>query len=329
VEADGTVDVPAFRLPPSAYLSDEAKAALPRKALDQEDGYYQALKGGNIPAMRARIGEFLAPTIKHHADLYPVTMQPGQIVGLPAVYVTPAKPMPAANRAKILLNLPGGGMALGTATGTGMLESIPLAALAQVRIISITYRQWPENTFPAASEDVVAVYRELLKTHRPQDIGVFGCSAGGTLTADAMASIEQAHLPLPGAIGIFCASADARPYGDSQAFARPFQGLPVRTDATRNYFRDEDLSNPLASPILAPDILKRFPPTLIISATRAHELSAAVNTHRELVKVGVEADLHVWDGLGHAFFYNIDLPESREAFQVMADFFEKHLKLDR
>jgi acetyl esterase/lipase len=104
---------------------------------------------------------------------------------------------------------------------------------------------------------------------------------------------------------------------------------PSRTDATRNYFRDEDLSNPLASPILAPDILKRFPPTLIISATRAHELSAAVNTHRELVKVGVEADLHVWDGLGHAFFYNIDLPESREAFQVMADFFEKHLKLDR
>jgi len=50
---------------------------------------------------------------------------------------------------------------------------------------------------------------------------------------------------------------------------------------------------------------------------------------QELVKAGVEADLHVWDGLGHAFFYNIALPESREAFQVMADFFERHLKLER
>jgi len=32
-------------------------------------------------------------------------------------------------------------------------------------------------------------------------------------------------------------------------------------------------------------------------------------------------------GLGHAFFYNIDLPESREAFDVMAQFFQQHLKL--
>ena len=79
--------------------------------------------------------------------------------------------------------------------------------------------------------------------------------------------------------------------------------------------------------MLAPELLKRFPPTLIITATRAMEMSAAVNTHRELVKAGVDADLHVWDGLGHAFFYNISLPESREAFQVMSDFFSKHLKL--
>ena len=60
---------------------------------------------------------------------------------------------------------------------------------------------------------------------------------------------------------------------------------------------------------------------------RAHDLSGAVNTHRELVKAGVEADLHVWDGLGHAFFYDSSLPESREAFQVQAAFFRKHLRL--
>ena len=328
VEADGAVDVPAFRLPPSAYLSPEAKAALPRKPFDQEDALARALKAGNVGAFRGRMGQFMAGEIKHHADLYPVTLQPGQIAGVPAVYVTPVKPMPAANRKKILLDLPGGGFILGAAPGTGMEESIPLAAMARVQIVSITYRQAPEFMFPAASEDVVAVYRELLKTHQPQDIGVFGCSAGGLLTAEAMAAFQQARLPPPGAIGIFCASADARGVGDSMAFARPFLGLP-EGDGPQSYFRDEDRSNPLASPILAPEILKRFPPTLIISSTRAHDLSAAVDTQRELVKVGVEADLHVWDGLGHAFFYNIDLPESREAFQVMADFFAKHLKLER
>lgn len=326
IEADGTVEVPAFRLPPSLYLSDAAKASLPRKPTDMEEPLYRALQAGNAGAMRARIGEFMAPQIKHHADLYPVTMKPGTIAGVPAVWVTPVKPMPAANRSKIMLNLPGGGFVMGAAPGTGMVESIPLAALAQVQIVSITYRQAPETMFPAASEDVTAVYRELLKTHKPQDIAVFGCSAGGLLTAEAMASFQKAGLPLPGAIGIFCASADARWGGDSRYFGRPFQALAPR-EGPRNYFRDEDLTNPLASPILDPALLKRFPPTLIVTATRAMEMSSAVNTHRELVKAGVETELHMWDGLYHAFFYDIDLPESKEAFQVMAGFFRKHLKL--
>jgi acetyl esterase/lipase len=328
IEADGTVNVPTFRLPPSIYLSDQAKAALPRKPADPEELMFKALAAGNAGAMRARIGEFMAGTIKHHADLYPVTMRPGTIAGVPAVYVTPVKPIPAANRNKILLNLPGGGFVMGAAPGTGMVESIPLAALAQVDIVSITYRQSPEATFPAASEDVAAVYRELLKTHRPQDIAIFGCSAGGLLTAEAMAWFQKENLPAPGAIGIFCASADARFGGDSQAYSRPFQALGPRPVGL-SYFHPGDTTNPLASPVLAPDVLKRFPPTLIISSTRAMDMSSAVNTHRELVKAGVDADLHLWDGLGHAFFYNIDLPESQEAFQVMAAFFEKHLKLQK
>lgn len=328
IEPDGTVNVPAFSLPPSIYLSDQAKAAMPRKPTDPEELMFKALAAGNAGAMRARIGEFMAGTIKHHADLYPVTMRPGTIAGVPAVYVTPVKPVPAANRKKILLNLPGGGFVMGAAPGTGMVESIPLAALAQVEIVSITYRQSPEATFPAASEDVAKVYRELLKTHRPQDIAIFGCSAGGLLTAESMAWFQKENLPMPGAIGIFCASADARFGGDSQAFSRPFQALGPRPGKL-SYFNPGDATNPLASPVLAPDVLKRFPPTLIISSTRAMDMSSAVNTHRELVKVGVDADLHLWDGLGHAFFYNIDLPESREAFQVMADFFEKHLKLQK
>ncbi len=326
VEADGTVDVPAFRLPPSTYLSDQARAALPRKPTDPEAPLYPALAAGQAGALRGRMSELMAGTVKHHADLYPVTMRPATIAGVPAVYVEPVKPIPAANQGKILLDLPGGGFVMGAAPGTGMVESIPLAALAQVEIVSITYRQAPEASFPAASEDIAKVYRELLKTHRPQDIGIFGCSAGGLLAAEAIAWFDKEKLPPPGAIGIFCASADARFAGDSRAFGRPFQALAPR-NAARNYFKDEDLANPLASPILAPELLKRFPPTLLITSTRAMDMSSAVNTHRELVKAGVDADLHVWDGLGHAFFYDIDLPESREAFDVMAAFFRKHLKL--
>ncbi|MEO6248285.1 MAG: alpha/beta hydrolase fold domain-containing protein, partial [Sphingomicrobium sp.] len=276
--------------------------------------------------IRPKIGQLMAPMIDKVKALYPVVTRAAAIDGVPAVYVTPAGGVPKANSGKIMLNLPGGGFVMGMAPGTGMIESIPLAVLAKVQIVSITYRQAPEAKYPAATEDVVKVYQALLKAHKPQDIAVFGCSAGGLLTAEAIAAFEKGKLPLPAAIGIFCASADARWGGDSRAFARPFQALPPQ-DRSLGYFEGADLTDPLVSPIMSSDVLRRFPPTLIITATRAMEMSAAVNTHRELTKLGVGADLHVWDGLGHAFFYDPALPESREAFDVMAEFFRRYLKL--
>lgn len=326
IEADGTVNVPAFSLPPSVYLSDAAKAALPRKPIDQDGQMRQLLAAGQVPAIRPRIGQLMKPQIDKIKALYAVNTRDAVIDGVPAIHVTPAAGVPKANARKILLNLPGGGFVMGMAPGTGMVESIPLSALAGVEIVSITYRQAPEAKYPAATEDVVKVYRALLKTHKPQDIGIFGCSAGGMLTAEAIAAFDKEKLPLPAAIGIFCASADARWGGDSRSFARPFQALPSQQRAL-GYFEGADMDDPLVSPIASPELLKRFPATLLITATRAMEMSATVNTHRELVKAGVEADLHVWDGLGHAFFYDPALPESREAYDVMAKFFRSHLAL--
>jgi acetyl esterase/lipase len=324
---DRTVNVPAFALPPSGYLSPEAKAALSRPGIDGDDMLAKVLSSGKAGDLRARMPQLMAKQIGHLLDLYPVTIEKSVIAGVPAVTATPKAGIPAANRRKILLDLPGGGFVMGEAGSTGMTEAIPLAVMAGVRIVSITYRQAPEATFPAASEDVAAVYRELLKTHRPQDIGIYGCSAGGMLTAEAIAWFQKEKLPLPGATGIFCASADARQLGDSAVLERPLLGLPARPPAKRSYFGEHDRADPLVSPIVSPDVLRRFPPTLIVTATRAHEMSGAVETARRLRELGVDCDLAVWDGLGHAFFYSIDMPESREAFSVMAAFFRRHLDL--
>jgi len=43
------------------------------------------------------------------------------------------------------------------------------------------------------------------------------------------------------------------------------------------------------------------------------------------VQLGVEADLHVWDGLEHGFLYDCRLPESRETYRLVVDFFAKYL----
>jgi epsilon-lactone hydrolase len=55
---------------------------------------------------------------------------------------------------------------------------------------------------------VAAVYRALLEHYEPREIGIYGTSAGGILTAEAIAWFEDHGLPLPGAIGTFCAGVD-------------------------------------------------------------------------------------------------------------------------
>jgi len=55
--------------------------------------------------------------------------------------------------------------------------------------------------------------------------------------------------------------------------------------------------------------------------------AVAVSTHAQLVKLGVSADLHVWEGLEHGFINDPELPEAREAYDVITRFFARHLQL--
>jgi len=161
----------------------------------------------------------------------------------------------------------------------------------------------------------------------------------------AIAWIERQKLPTPGAVGIFAAGAFGGFYdppaapgswgGDSRFTTPPLIGhKPIRADPKQTapsasylagYLSHANLADPLVSPALSPAVMARFPPTLLITGTRAYDMSAAVQTQRVLTKVGVEADLHLWDGMGHCFFVDVDLPESQEAFAVMTKFFDTHL----
>jgi len=161
----------------------------------------------------------------------------------------------------------------------------------------------------------------------------------------AVAWFQKENLPRPGAIGVFSAGAygnfDAPPGvpgswgGDSRYTAPPLTGdslLPPDPGKTLVlprvmgvYLRDANLTDPLVSPGLYPGVLAKFPPTLVLTSTRGFDSSAAVQTHRELVKAGVDARLHVWDGMALCFFNSVDLPESQEAFAVITKFFDQQL----
>lgn len=327
IDTDGTVTVPSYKLPPSVYMSAEAKKSLPKDVADNESNVEELIANGSIPNLRKDIIRDMTAQINDLKKKYAVITRDTIIAGIPSLRIVPANKKLAKEK-KVLLNLHSGGFLVGSPYSMGVAESIPVAALTGVEVITIQYSQAPEHVFPAASVDVAAVYKSLLKTYKPGNIAIYGCSAGGLLTAQAIAWFKKENLPMPAAIGIFSASADARWAGDSWFWQKPLLGMssPPSLDE-RFYYGKYNLNDSLISPIRSVEVLKKFPPTLIIAGTRSPELSSAVNTHRELSKLNIDARLHLWDGLGHVFFTNFDLPESKEAFDVIANFFIETLKI--
>lgn len=328
VDRDGTVDVPRMTVPVSSMLSPEAKAYVAEHLNQMQQPALLQQKDG-VPI-------FLAPYLARQKALFAHRVVDSRIGGVHVLDYAPAAGIAPDNRHRVLINLHGGGFS-GCFPGCAQLESIPVAALGRIRVVSVDYRQGPAHRFPAASEDVASVYRALLKQYPAKNIGIYGCSAGGMLTGMAMAWFQTHGLPRPGAIGIFCAGttmsasgfggdADfvAAPLGEARA--APAWPPADPSSATRlPYFAGTEPNDPLVSPGSSDAVMRLFPPTLVITATRGFEFSAAVHTHSQLVRLGVDAELHVWEGLFHGFFYNADVPESREAYDVMVRFFGRHL----
>jgi len=256
---------------------------------------------------------------------YPANVEETSIVGVRTDIITPLA-MPEANRTRVLINLHGGGF---NSDSGSLIEGIPIANLAKTKVVSVYYRLAPENPFPAAVDDVVAVYKELLRSYKPKSIGIFGTSAGAILTAEVTVRIKQLGLPLPAALGIFSGLADFSRAGDSwQLFT--LNGLPGEIEPVGpnhphddQYVGKTDRTDPVLSPLFAD--LHGMPPSLLVTSTRDLLLSSTTIFHRALLGAGNNAQLVVFEALPHAFWYHFQLPETKEALEIMAKFFDERV----
>ena len=324
---DGTVRVPAFELPPSPFASAQARAAQAMRAL---------MPGGAPPAdlpielVRQGLEQMLAPQVEAMRKVYPVNIAEEEIAGIRVRVITPSEREEVPGQ--ILVNLHGGAFSL-CADACALLESVPIAALGGYRIVTVDYRMAPEARHPAALEDIEAVYCELLKSYLPESMGIYGCSAGGALTAQMAAWLPKRGLPQPAAIGIFGAGGVRFMAGDSAWIAGYIDGsfpppaLPgdPPSDMTRGYFKGADMDDPVISPALHPDVIAKFPPALIITGTRSMDMTPAIVTNSALLKAGVSSTLIVGEAMGHCFIYAPELPESLDAHQAIVDFFRANL----
>jgi monoterpene epsilon-lactone hydrolase len=263
-----------------------------------------------------------AQLVKRARSVYPVQVEEAT---LGSVKVQRVRPQPSVQHKqdRVLINLHGGGF---TSDSGSLLESIPIASLTGTEVIAVDYRLAPKFPFPAAVDDSVAVYKELLKKYAPHKIGIFGTSAGAILTAETAVQLGKLGLPQPAALGFFSGYADFARNGDSRSIysVRGFDGFQYKANAAiAPYVADHSPRDPVLSPIYAN--LKNFPPTLCMTGTRDMLLSGTVDFHRALLRAGVDARLIVFDSMPHAHWYSFDLPESKEALEAQAAFLDRHL----
>jgi len=326
VSTDAAAHTKALTVPFSSFASDEAKTAYAKLFAEE---HHAPAADADIALRRAYYDRFNSALARRAEEIYPVRIESKMLAGVKVEVITPKQGVAARERDRVLINLHGGAFLWGEGSG-GEIESIPIASVGRITVITVAYRQAPEFKFPAASEDVAAVYRALLKDYRPGNIGIYGCSAGGILTAEAVAWFQKEHLPRPGAVGIFCASA-GKFGGDSAQLAPELAGqtpLPGSTEGKLSftpYFSDVSLLDPLVLPMNSEKVLAQFPPTLLLAGSRDFAVSSVCQTDIELTKAGVKTELHIWDGLWHSFFNNPDLPESKEMYSIVMKFFDRNL----
>ena len=313
-EADGTARIERV-IPLPKGLSPEAKAWLSRPMATD----------ANVPqTIQQRRAALDASQARHRDELlkmFPVKVTDSTVAGVPVREVVPTA---IKHQDRVLICLHGGGF---DADSGSYSESIPVAGLTGVRVVSVLYRLAPEHPFPAGVEDVIAIYQELLKTYKPSRIGIFGSSAGAGLTLQVAVKLKQLKMPMPAALGPFSAPASMSDGGDSRSLyntdgLRGYVPIPDGILDT-GYVGKTDPRDPVLSPLYAD--LRNMPPTLFLTSERDLLLSATSSLNRVFLRAGNPSQLIVFEGLPHCFWNNNTLPESREAWEYMANFFDREL----
>ncbi len=317
-DADGTAHLTRV-VPMPTTISTEAQTWL-------ESLTHTTSGPETLAERRAQTDAWRAQDSAEARKLYPVNVEEATTAGVRTDIIMPMT-MPAENKTRVLINLHGGGF---NSDSGSLIEGVPISNLAKMKVVSVYYRLAPENPFPAAVDDVVTVYKELLKTYKPHSIGIFGTSAGAILTCEVTVKLKQLGLPLPGAVGVFSSLADFSRPGDSRqlftlnGFPGQLQPVDPQHLPDNEYVGKTDRKDPVLSPLFAD--LHSWPPSLLVTSTRDLLLSDTAIFHRALLRAGQNSQLVVFEALPHAFWYHFQLPETREALELMARFFDQKLE---
>ena len=325
---DGATKTGGVQLQPQLIPEPQAVSQAARDYLNTPfwAGERERIDPDDLDAWRAaidQVAEMFRPLAAMMLTQSNATVEKADIGGV-TVYIATPRDLAASDADKAHIYIHGGGWAYmgGEACGG---QGAAQAARLGYKTWSVDYRYPPFDRFPAALDDCVSVYRELLKTHAPENIVISGGSAGGNLTAAAGLRIRDEGLPLPAALGLMTPCTDGALLSDTVSVndQLDFLKAAAMADFWTVYAGGHDRKDPYLSPVYG-DYSKGFPPTLLQTGTRDLLLSDTVRLHRAMRNGGVEAQLHVWEAMPHGGFGGAS-PEDAELTAELKRFFAAHL----
>ncbi len=207
-----------------------------------------------------------------------------------------------------LLFLHGGAYALGSARQA--LTAVAACADGGPDIVSVEYRLAPEHPHPAAVDDAIAVYRELLDSPGAERMVVAGDSAGGGLLLLMLQRARDEGLAMPVAAAAGFPAADLSLSGPSTT-SNLGRDLLTRSELVQEaawFAGQRDLRDPAVSPLFGS--FRGLPPTWITVGTRDLILDDSRRVAAAMAADGVDVVLDEWPGAVHAFT-GLPLPEAR------------------
>jgi acetyl esterase/lipase len=303
-------------------MSDEAKAFFE----EAPPPTHWPITDETIEAVRQAERDGCAPHSEAIRAALTERVEENELAGVPVQLVEP-KGYDQSQDDRALVYFHGGAHVTGSP-----FEDLPITAgLAHrlgLKAYSAQYRLAPEHPFPAGLDDGLAVYRGLLDSYEASQLVVVGESAGGNLALAVLLRAREASLALPAATALLSPWCDITSTGDSN---RTLAGLDPTLDyaphleqAAAAYAGDRDLKDPLVSPLYG-DYRPGFPPTLITTGTRDLLLSDCARLSTAMRLAGIDATLHVWEGMWHVFEWYPDLPEAQQSLDEIAAFLNGHL----
>jgi monoterpene epsilon-lactone hydrolase len=320
-------------------LPDGASGELREALEDVGTGLADSPVGaGAIPQSEAEWLELIAALDAPHvaqvramAEELPVSLERDEIGGVPVYWVTPDEIAPEHDE-QLFVHIHGGAYILRGGEACAV-EAIAIAVGTRMPALSIDYRMAPRHPFPAAVDDVVAVWQSLLDGRRGRSMAMGGSSAGGGLTLNAVQRLIRENISVPGALFVGTPGSDLSGTGDTFHTNRGvdrntpvFEGL---LDAMVRLHADgRDMTDPLISAIYGD--FDDFPPTLLATGTRDLFLSNTVRTHIKLRQAGSVADILVYEGVSHGdYLHELATPESEHFIDELDRFLVTHLARTR